>query len=181
MARTGQPEEMALVGRPAARSMVCMHTRFVDGLTIRPLRNGDVTTVSALMARLGERSRAQRFGGAKPRLSVRELDALARVDGTHHVLVAYTPGDGEPAGIAWLVRAEGEAEVACAVADEHQGRGIGTLLARELAAEARASGVTHLHATVRGDNDGALSLLARCAGAIDVRFAGGERDVLVAL
>ena len=172
---------MAGVGQPPARSMTVMHTRFVDGLTIRPLLNGDTLTVEALFARLGDRSRAQRFGGAKPRLTDVELDALARVDATHHVLVAYADGDRAPAGVAWLVADGGEAEIAFAVADGHQRRGVGSALARELTADARAAGVTRLRATVRGENDGALSLLRRCAGKLDVRFTGGEREILVAL
>ena len=63
-----------------------MHTRFVDGITIRPLRNGDTTTVAALFERLGDRSRERRFCGAKPRLSEIELAGLARVDASHHVI-----------------------------------------------------------------------------------------------
>ena len=66
-----------------------MQTRFVDGVTIRALRNGDTATVSALFERLGERSRARRFCGAKPRLSEMELENLARVGHEHHVLVGY--------------------------------------------------------------------------------------------
>jgi ribosomal protein S18 acetylase RimI-like enzyme len=137
--------------------------------------------VLALFDRLGERSRAQRFGGAKPRLSDLELAQLARVDTTHHVLVAYVDGDDEPAGISRLVRDGDTAEIACAVADAHQRRGVGSTLARELAADARAAGITHLRATVRGDNDGAVQLLARCAQLIDVTWAMGEREVLAAL
>ncbi len=63
-------------------------TRSVDGITIRPLRNGDTETVAALFGRLGPESRRARFGAAKPRLSPAELAELARVDATHHVLVA---------------------------------------------------------------------------------------------
>src|SRR6185503_7026053 len=97
-----------------------MHTRFVDGLTIRPLRNGDTATVSALFDRLGERSRQRRFCGAKPRLSELELTSLARVDHAHHVLVGYVDGDPEPVGIARLVRSGTSAEIAFAIADAHQ-------------------------------------------------------------
>jgi hypothetical protein len=101
-----------------------MQARYVDGLTIRQLRNGDTETVAALFARLGARSRERRFCGAKPRLSDRELAALARVDGSHHVLVGYLDGDPEPAGMARLVRDENVAEIAFEVADVHQRRGI---------------------------------------------------------
>src|SRR5947209_1024692 len=56
-----------------------MHSRFLDGVTIRPLRNGDTATISAVFARLGDESRRRRFGGAKPELSETELEQLARV------------------------------------------------------------------------------------------------------
>jgi len=106
-----------------------MHTRFVNGLTIRPLTNGDTETVAALFERLGDRSREKRFCGAKPRLSDPELSALSRVDGSHHVLVGYLDGESVPAGIARLHRFGGVAEIAFAVADAHQGRGVGSILA----------------------------------------------------
>ena len=158
-----------------------MRTRFVDGLTIRPLRNGDVDTVAAVFARLGERSREQRFCGAKPRLSDSELRALARVDASRHALVGYVEGDPEPAGIARLVREGSRAEVAFAVADVHQRRGVGSTLARELAADARAAGVRELVATVCGDNPAAVSLLRRIGDLLEVRWNGGTRELVVAV
>ena len=158
-----------------------MQTRHVDGLTIRVLRDGDVETVSSLFERLGERSRARRFCGAKPRLADRELRQLARVDAERHVLVGYVAGDPRPAGIARLARDGSTAEVAFEVADAHQGRGIGTILARELAADARAAGITTLVATVCGDNPRVVSLLTRLAGPLQVRRRGGEREIVVGL
>ena len=157
-----------------------MHTRFVDGVTIRPLRNGDTATVSTLFRRLGERSRARRFCGAKPRLSELELASLARVDDTHHVLVGYLDGDSEPVGIARLVRSGSSAEIAFAIADAHQGRGIGSTLAGELAADARAAGITELVATVCGDNPRVLALLRRL-GSLSLTWRGGERELVVGL
>jgi ribosomal protein S18 acetylase RimI-like enzyme len=141
-----------------------MRSRYVDGITIRPLRDGDVETVEAVFERLGERSLALRFGAATPRLDGAELDALARVDGTHHSLVAYVDGDPRPVGLAQLVRDGASAEIAFAVADEHQGHGIGRILSRELAADARAAGIRELRANVRLENHRAVSLVARGAG-----------------
>lgn len=158
-----------------------MRSRYVDGLTIRPLRDGDTATVASLFSRLGSRSRERRFCGAKPRLSDVELATLARVDATHHVLVGYLDRDPQPAGIARLVRNGSTGEVAFEVADAHQGRGIGSILARELAADARAAGITHLVATVCGDNPRIVSLLRRLAGTFDVRWQGGERELVVGL
>ena len=157
-----------------------MQSRYLNGLTIRALQDGDTETVAALFARLGERSRERRFCGAKPRLSDVELTTLARVDRDRHVLVGYVDGDSEPAGIARLVREGDSAEIAFAVADAHQSRGIGSILAGELAADARAAGITQLTATVCGDNPRVIALLDRL-GSLDMSWRGGERELVVGL
>jgi GNAT superfamily N-acetyltransferase len=158
-----------------------MHARYVDGITIRPLRNGDSHTVAAVFERLGSRSREQRFCGAKPRLSDAELALLARVNGSSHVLVAYVDGDPEPVGMARLVRDGASAEIAFEVVDGYQGRGIGSLLAHELAAVARAAGVRELRATVCGDNPPVVSLLRRLSPSRHVSWRGREREFVLAL
>ncbi len=156
-----------------------MQTRYVHGTTIRALRNGDLETVAAVFGQLGERSREQRFCGAKPALSDDELAALARVDGHRHVLVAYV--DAAPVGIARLVRDGAFAEIAFEVADGYQGRGIGSVLAQELTAVARAAGIRELHATVCGDNPQVVSLLRRVASSLRVSWRGREREFVLAL
>jgi RimJ/RimL family protein N-acetyltransferase len=155
-------------------------SRYVNGITVRALRNGDTATVAALFERLGERSRERRFCGAKPRLSEPELANLARVDRAHHVLVGYADGDPRPVGIARLVRDGDSAEIAFAVADEHQGRGVGSTLANELAADARAAGITRLTATVCGDNPRVIALVKRL-GPLDMSWRGRERELVVGL
>ena len=167
--------------RLASSTITAMQTRYVDGITIRPLRNGDTRTVAAVFERLGARSRERRFCGAKPRLAETELATLARVDADRHVLVAFVDGDREPAGIARLVRDGRSAEVAFEVADAHQGRGVGSVLARELAADARAAGITELVATVCGDNAAVVSLLRRVADSLDVTWHGRERELVLGL
>jgi GNAT superfamily N-acetyltransferase len=132
-----------------------------------------------VFAALGPASRAQRFGGAKPRLADAELAALARVDVTHHVLVAYD--DRVPVGLAQLVRCGGSAEVAFAVADTRQRLGIGSLLARLLADDARAAGIVELTATICGDNPRAVSLLHRCGRLLPAAWSGGERELRLVL
>ena len=158
-----------------------MHAHYVDGVTIRPLRNGDTQTVAAVFERLGAGSREKRFCGAKPRLPDAELAALARVDGDRHVLVAYADGDPEPVGIARLVRDGAAAEIAFEVVDEHQGNGIGSVLAEELAAVARAAGIRELRATVCGDNPPVVSLLRKVASSLHVSWRGREREFVLAL
>jgi ribosomal protein S18 acetylase RimI-like enzyme len=158
-----------------------MQTRYVHGITIRPLRNGDTATVAALFERLGDRSRERRFCGAKPRLSESELAALARVDADHHVLVGFLDGDSQPAGIARIAREGTVAEIAFEVADVYQGRGLGSILASELAADVRAAGITEIRATVCGDNPPAVSLLTRLATSLHVSWRGREREFVVGL
>ena len=157
-----------------------MQSRYIDGLTIRALQDGDTETVAALFARLGERSRERRFCGAKPRLSDLELATLARVDRDRHVLVAYADGDPQPVGIARLVRDGHSAEIAFAVADDYQGRRIGSILASELAADARAAGIAQLTATVCGDNPRMIALLERL-GSLDVSWHGRERGIVLGI
>lgn len=163
-----------------------MHARYLSlrqgqGLIVRPLRNGDIATVAVVFERLGERSRRARFNGAKPQLSTVELEQLARVDATRHVLVGYLHGDERPVGIARLVRDGSSAEIAFEVADEHQRLGIGSALTGELLADARAAGITEVTALVSSDNPGAVHLLRQLVGRLEIHFEGPELSVRAAL
>ena len=64
---------------------------------------------------------------------------------------------------------------------EHQGRGIGSVLARELTSDARAAGITELVATVCGDNAAVVSLLRRVADSLQVTWQSGEREFVLGL
>jgi ribosomal protein S18 acetylase RimI-like enzyme len=163
-----------------------MHTRVLEPrhgptLLVRPLRHGDVRTVMAVFERLSEESRRTRFNGPKPCLTRSELRQLASVDGTRHALVAYVEGDERPVAIARLVRDGGSAEIAFAVADEYQARGIGSALAAELVVDARAAGVTEITALVSSDNPAAVAVLRRIANALDISFEGPELWVRAAI
>ena len=136
-----------------------MHGAFAKGITIRPLRSGDRETVQAVFDALGPESRRLRFGGAKNVLLPADLEALARVDATHHVLVAWSGGG--PIGLARLVRHGDLAEIAFEVADEWQRRGVGTLLVDRLAADARAAGIARFRGDVDDGNAASLALLRR--------------------
>jgi GNAT superfamily N-acetyltransferase len=156
-----------------------MHSKFIAGITIRPLRRGDTDVVQCVFDQLGARSRQLRFGGAKTSLSPAELEQLTLLDDRRHALVAYA--DRVPIGIARLVRDADDlatAEVAFAVADEWQGRGVGTALLEQLTADARAAGVTRLRAFVHTENRRSLSLIRRVATVIETRSSGAELEVL---
>lgn len=163
-----------------------MHTRILQlrhgpALVVRPLRNGDVATVLAVFERLGQESRRARFNGPKPCLSADELRRLAAVDAGHHALVAWVEGDPQPVAIARLVRDGSSAEIAFAVADSHQHRGIGSALAAELVADARAAGITEITALAASDNPAAVALIRRIARVLDVRLEGPELSIRAAI
>jgi acetyltransferase len=152
-----------------------MRTEVIRGITVRPLRSGETEVVQAVFDRLGPRSRLLRFGGAKNVLLPADLEQLARVDGDHHVLVAWL--DSEPVGIARLVRDGMAADVAIAVADEWQHRGVGTTLMERLAGDARAAGIEELRATLHADNAASLALMRRATEGLRVRCAAGQLEV----
>ena len=153
-----------------------MRTQVIRGITVRPLRNGDTAVVQSVFDRLGPRSRLLRFGGAKNVLLPRELKELARVDGDHHVLVAVV--DGDPIGIARLVRDGEVADVAFAVVDEWQQRGVGGVLLERLACDARAAGIEELRATMHADNSASLALMRRVTEGLRVRYTAGQVEVV---
>jgi GNAT superfamily N-acetyltransferase len=155
----GKATRRAIVDRHGG----CVKTELIKGVTVRPLRNGETEAVQSVFDRLGPRSRYLRFGGAKNVLFPAELAKLARVDCDHHVLVALI--DCVPVGIARLVRDGDVAEVAFAVADEWQGKGVGTVLVERLAADARAAGIKRFTAEVSADNAPSLALARRLKAA----------------
>jgi ribosomal protein S18 acetylase RimI-like enzyme len=164
-----------------------MHTRVITPrhgptLIVRPLRDGDAATVLAVFNRLGEASRRSRFNGPKPCLRDAELRELSRMDDAHHALVAWVEGDPLPIAIARLARtSRGSAEIAFAVADDYQHRGIGVALAAELVSDARLAGITEITALTSQDNPAALALLRRIARVVDVCFEGPELSIRAAI
>jgi len=163
-----------------------MHTRAIKlkhgpTILVRPLRHGDTDTVRAVFEQLGDDSRRARFNGPKPCLSQAELEQLAAVDCSHHALVAHLDGDPNPIAIARLARAGSTAEIAFAVADSHQHHGIGSALAAELIADARAAGITEITALAASDNRAALALIRRTADVLDVHFEGPELAIRAAI
>jgi len=153
-----------------------MNAEVIRGITVRPLRGGETEVVQAVFDRLGPRSRLLRFGGAKNVLLPAELKQLARVDGDHHVLVAWL--DGDPVGIARLVRDGSVADVAFAVVDDLQGNGVGTVLSQRLAEDARAAGIETLRATLSAENGASLALLKRMTTCLKVQSAAGQLEVI---
>jgi RimJ/RimL family protein N-acetyltransferase len=88
--------------------------------------------------------------------SEKEIAFFMNVDFSNHVaLVALADEDGRPViigGGRYIVVEPGRAEIAFVVIDAYQGKGIGTLLMRHLAAIARDAGLKELIAEVMPEN-----------------------------
>lgn len=142
---------------------------------IRPLRSDDRLALAAAFSHLSEETRRRRFGGLAGHLRDRDLDRLTAIDHhDHQALVAIAPDTGAIIGVARYIVVPGEpraAEVAVAVDDDWQGRGIGRRLMRELGESARAEGVTRLIAHVEADNLPVRRWIARAGGVVQDRDA----------
>lgn len=128
------------------------------GARVRPIKPDDGDLLRSFFERLGPDSRYFRFFKIKKILSDDEVDYFTHVD-YHDRMALVAVLDGEIVAVGRYDREEGEsstAEVAFAVADEHQGRGIGTELLELLTAHARDHGLGSFTAFVLAENRGMM-------------------------
>jgi RimJ/RimL family protein N-acetyltransferase len=150
----------------------------------RQIHSGDSSLLADIFARLSPASRLSRFLVPKLRLTDSELRYLTDIDHhDHEAVIALTRMRAEPIGVARFVRDRDDptsAEVAVEVVDEWQGRGVGSLLGRHLAARARAEGVAQFTALMSADNTrsqrllsklGTLTVVARDGATVEFRVA----------
>ena len=130
---------------------------------IRALKPEDRAGLLAAVGRTSDQSLYRRFFGFKRGFTDQEVDFYVNVDFVGHVaLVAVLQEDGRPViigGSRYIVVQPGRAEVAFAVDDAHQGKGIGTALMRHLGAIARNAGLKELVADVLPENTAMLKVL----------------------
>jgi len=130
---------------------------------IREVRGSDAPLLADGFARLSARSRQQRFLSPKHSLSAAELRFLTEVDHhDHEAIGALNPADGRGVGIARYIRDPGDpeaAEIAVTIADDWQGRGLGTELLARLSDRARQEGICRFTATIAYGNAAMATLL----------------------
>ncbi|MBV9793844.1 MAG: GNAT family N-acetyltransferase [Actinobacteria bacterium] len=126
--------------------------------------------MAEIFAGLSPESRRLRFLTAKEELRPAELRYLTDIDHyDHEAITALDTGTGASAGIARYIRDQadpGTAELAVAVVDGWQGRGLGTELVNQLAARARRAGVRRFIALTAGSNVAMGLLLRRMGGTV---------------
>jgi ribosomal protein S18 acetylase RimI-like enzyme len=149
---------------------------------LRSLVPGEEAALLEVFSGLGPRSRFLRFLTAKPRLTAGDLRHLTAVDEHDHVaILAVSVDDGRAVGVARFVRPPddpGSDDVAIAVVDRWQGRGIGTLLATALAGRAAELGVERLTLSMARDNHAVKGLLRRAGVSVEVHEQDRETTEL---
>lgn len=155
-----------------------------DGSTVRlrPVRPGDAKALLALHDRLSQQSQRFRFFGlATSRAG--EVARLLRADHDNEFVLVAEAGN-RLIGAATYVRDSTQtdrAEVGFAIADELQGRGVGTRMLEMLAAIARDHHITTFDAYVMVDNDRMMSVFTDSGFEVQRRLEGGIFHVVLSL
>ena len=119
---------------------------------IRPIRPSDSQGLADFHRSLSRETIYLRFFAPYPELTERDLHRFTHVDHVDRVALVATIAD-QLVGVGRYDRVdEGEAEVAFVVHDDHQGRGLGSVLLEHLAAAARERGISRFVAEVLPTN-----------------------------
>jgi RimJ/RimL family protein N-acetyltransferase len=123
---------------------------------IRALRREDEIAMLAAIERTSAQSLQRRFFVMKRHFSEKERDFFMNVDFKNHVAIVAVAKEAGREVIAgggrYIVVEPGQAEMAFAVVDSWQGRGIGSILMRHLVKFAKDAGLQELTADVLPEN-----------------------------
>jgi GNAT superfamily N-acetyltransferase len=144
---------------------------------LRPICAADKELLHRGFLKLSPESRYRRFFAVKTDLSPAELRYLTEIDGIQHFAIgAVTPDGRDGLGIARFIQLDGEpgvAEAAIAVADDCQGKGLGSLLFQRLVAAARERGVNRFRCEMLGTNQGMADLVLAVAPDATAQVSAG--------
>lgn len=152
---------------------------------IRALKPSDEAALREAVRRMSEQTIYRRFFYPKRSLTDQERAFYLNVDFVDHVaLVAVLREEGREiiAGAGrYIGCAPGQAEVAFAVDDPHQGLGIGSLVMRHLTTIARAKGLREFVADVLPENAAMLKVFEKCGLSMKTRREPDALHVLLSL
>lgn len=133
-------------------------------VTLRLTKPSDAPRVRALLDRLSAETLRRRFFSPMPAVPERTVEHFTFYDPRKRLVLAATvPAAGveQIVGLADLALSPGGGapELGLVVDDEHQGRGVGRLLAGALAVLAAKRGATHLKAEILDGNEAMLAVM----------------------
>src|SRR5579864_8307621 len=167
-------ETAVAVSYPAHREATVV-LRDGSTLSVRPIRTQDEAELARFFTTLSLESRVFRFFAAVANADSSVMRMIDVDYSQRYGIVALGGPDSTIVGHAMYVAIEpGKAELALAVADAYQGRGLGTILLGQLAEAASASGIQILEAVVRPENHRMLDVLRESGFPIQVRSEPGE-------
>ena len=167
--RVQDPLRESVCERDRRGAMTFDQVVLADGRSVRlrRMRRGDRAMYRQAVAELSPRSRHLRFAAPMPKMSESLLDQMMALDADRHVAYAALTPDGTAiVGVARFARAAHDpntAEVAIAIADDWQGRGLGSALLTRIVGRARDAGLSRLTAHTLSENRPA-ACLARAVG-----------------
>jgi GNAT superfamily N-acetyltransferase len=150
---------------------------------IRQARRTDRDLLVRGFERLSPESRYRRFLTPMHELDEKTLRYLTDLDHRDHEAMVALDESGEGVGVARYVRSAARpdtAEVAVAVVDSWQGRGLGTILLQAISVRARDEGVRTFTALMLASNHemmdlfehlGPVRILERAAGTVEIEVA----------
>lgn len=154
-----------------------------DGSTVRlrPVRPKDREGLLRLFRGMSEASRALRFfAGVTDRFLIDAVAAFVDVDYVSRFGLVATAGPAQDliGHACYVATGPGRAEVAFAVADAHQERGLGTILLGQLAEIGRANGIGEFEADVLPENHRMIEVIRESGFPVEVHpEAGGIHAV----
>ena len=153
---------------------------------VRPILPSDADALVRLHESLSDRTRYLRYFGPHPRISPRELERFTTVDHRSRVALICLiddeiiavgryeglPGDGGPGGTTGTPGID-SAEIAFVARDDHQGRGLGSILLEHLAAAARENGLRRFEAEVLVENNAMVRVFRQAGYQVSRAFEEG--------
>jgi acetyltransferase len=137
---------------------------------VRPVRAADGPLVQQFVRELSPQSRRNRFFGPLRELSPSQLERMTRFAAPAELGLVALAGTASPRIVAIAQHAVCDppvAELAVAVADDWQRRGLGEQLVTRLLAYASRTGVAAMHGLVMATNQPMLALAAKLGFALD--------------
>jgi len=148
-------------------------------VVVRPIGPDDKRRLSDAFERSSPESRYRRFLSPTNKLQSSQLRYLTEIDHHRHEgIQAVDPHTDDGVGVARFVRSPEDpslAEVAVAVDDEWQGRGLGTVLLHDLAARAHEEGIERFSASVLAENKPMIGAFHKLG---EVRVTGRDTGVV---